>query len=410
MCGAWGSLSLLTTAVYFLDKSSEWQEDRPNHGKCRNRNMPISRLNGSPHSKEIAHMGTLLEQYRIADFLEWHSKKALVLNPDFQRSRVWTPAARIFLIDTILRQLPIPKIYIRTRVDLTTKGTVREVVDGQQRLRAIIDFANDKIVLSRRAAEFQGLTYSSLPDDLKETFLSYPIAVGQLLNASNEDVLEVFARLNSYSVPLNAPEKRHAKYSGEFKWAVRAAAQRWAVLWDQYEVISVRERVRMMDDSLIAEMLGVLLEGVRDGGQKRIDRLYETHDKTFEPDAGVVAALDSQLQWIVQNLAEPLKGTAAMSGPHFLLLYAAVSHVRHGIPPGELDPGLLHKRGDELTDTKAVIANCSTLANIIESPESVKGFEKFWSASKASTQRISSRRDRFPVFLKALRPEQIETE
>src|SRR5690349_19082096 len=88
-------------------------------------------------------MPSILEQYRVSDFLEWHQKKALILNPDFQRGDMWSPAAKTFLIDTILRKLPIPKVYLRTRVDVVSKKSIREVVDGQQRLRAILSFAED---------------------------------------------------------------------------------------------------------------------------------------------------------------------------------------------------------------------------------------------------------------------------
>ena len=88
-------------------------------------------------SKDL--MPSILEQYRISDFVEWHKEKRLNLNPDFQRGSVWSPGARTFLIDTILRQLPVPKVYLRTNIDVATKKTVREVVDGQQRMRAILD-------------------------------------------------------------------------------------------------------------------------------------------------------------------------------------------------------------------------------------------------------------------------------
>lgn len=79
-------------------------------------------------------MATILEQYRVSDFLDWNRQKKLILNPDFQRGSVWTPAARSYLIDTILRELPIPKIYLRTNLDISTKESIREVVDGQQRV------------------------------------------------------------------------------------------------------------------------------------------------------------------------------------------------------------------------------------------------------------------------------------
>ena len=75
-------------------------------------------------------MASILEQYRISDFVEWNEKKQLRINRDFQRGSVWTPAARTYLIDSILRGYPIPKIYLRTIVDTKTKRSMREVVDG----------------------------------------------------------------------------------------------------------------------------------------------------------------------------------------------------------------------------------------------------------------------------------------
>src|SRR5262245_42721892 len=181
---------------------------------------------------------SVLEQYRIADFLNWHAQDALKLNPHFQRRAVWTRAAKVFLIDTILRRFPIPKVFMRTNVNIETHATYREVVDGQQRLRTIIEFAADEWPLTARAGEFNGVTYSELPDDLKERFLTYPIAVEQLVNASDDDVLAMFARLNTYNVALSPAELRHAKYQGEFKWAVHEAAKRWRTLWDDYGVVS----------------------------------------------------------------------------------------------------------------------------------------------------------------------------
>src|SRR5258708_39355957 len=81
-------------------------------------------------------MPSILEQYRISDFVEWNRQKALEINTDFQRGNVWKPAARTMLIDTILRQLPIPKVYLRSQVNVRTQKAVREIVDkGDLRLR-----------------------------------------------------------------------------------------------------------------------------------------------------------------------------------------------------------------------------------------------------------------------------------
>ena len=354
---------------------------------------------------KIKAMASILEQYRISDFLEWESEKRLVLNPDFQRGPVWTATARSYLIDTILRQLPMPKVFLRTNVDIRTKRTVREVVDGQQRLKAILDFANDKFILSNRSEQFAGSRYSTLNPDLQEIFLSYAIAVDQLLNATNDDVLEVFARLNSYSVPLNAPEKRHARLQGDFKWAVRNASRKWSILWDKYRIISVRNRVRMMDDSLMAEMFGILIEGVRDGGQPNIDRLYTRYDDNFNTEGPIPQRIDEVLTYFLQNLSNDLEETPILNAPHFLMLFAALAHALYGIPSGDMQEQMPNRIPETLNDLAATQGNLLQLAAVIDADDPVRGFEEFYRASKSSTQRIASRRIRFPVFYRALLPQ-----
>jgi Protein of unknown function DUF262 len=345
-------------------------------------------------------MSSILEQYRISDFLDWKEEKRLILNPDFQRGDVWSPAAKSFLIDTILRKLPIPKVYLRTNVDITTKKSIREVVDGQQRLRAILDFADGKFALSKRASEFAGKKYQTLLPDQQEAFLGYPIAVDQLVNASTDDVLEVFARLNSYTVTLNGPEKRHGKFQGEFKWAIRNASRGWASFWEAFEVLSTRERVRMMDDSLTAEMVGILLEGVRDGGQPKIDSLYKKYDNSF--DLGVITKLYETLKAIQTDFAAGLIGTPVLSPPHLLMLFAALAHILIGIPMGDL-------KGTEMPPRRPLLPlddardNLLQLASVITSEdEPPEPYADFWKASKSSTQRIASRRVRFPMYVDAL--------
>jgi hypothetical protein len=292
-------------------------------------------------------------------------------------------------------------VYLRTRIDVSTKKSVREVVDGQQRLRAILDFAEDKFALSKRASEFSGKRYSDLTEAQQEVFLSYPLAVDQLVNASTDDVLEVFARLNSYTVTLNPPEKRHARYQGDFKWAIRAASRKWAHLWEKYKVLTVRERVRMLDDSLTAEMVGVLLEGVTDGGQPKIDALYKKYDRAF--DAAIIKSLDTTLTFLVSNLAEHLVGTPLLNPPHLLMLFSALASILVGIPAGDLKP-------EEPTHPKAMAKNLDRVrdnllflgAIIDNDAEPAEPYADFWRASRSSTQRIASRRIRFPAYAWAL--------
>lgn len=353
---------------------------------------------------------SILEQYRISDLLEWYDQKKLIINPEFQRRNVWTTAAESFLIDTILRQLPIPKLFIRTKVDLLTRGSIREVVDGQQRLRAIIKFANNTLVLDKRAKEFKGLTYDTLTPELKQVFLSYAIGVEQLINASDDDVLEVFARLNSYTVSLKPAEKRHAGFQGDFKWVVHELASQWNVLWEKYKIVSVRERVRMADDSFMAELFGVLLEGVKDGGEPSIDKLYAIHERTFTDKDPSIDRINELLSFATNEMADALDGPVSRA-PHFLMFFAALAHAKGGIPVGDMEHSLPERNESAATDLKVAIDNIRFLSSIIESDaERARDANllDFWKASTSTTQRISSRRIRMPVYYRALLPIPLE--
>src|SRR5947209_9888087 len=98
--------------------------------------------------------------YSINDFLEWSNSGQLELNPRFQRRSVWTDNARSYLMDTIIRGKPIPKFFIRQKLNPLTRSSIREVVDGQQRLRTILLYLDDGFQISRRHnQQYGGLYY-----------------------------------------------------------------------------------------------------------------------------------------------------------------------------------------------------------------------------------------------------------
>jgi hypothetical protein len=54
---------------------------------------------------------------QVSDIIRWFKDGELIINEVFQRHSVWTTAAKTYLIDTILNELPVPKIYIRSKID-----------------------------------------------------------------------------------------------------------------------------------------------------------------------------------------------------------------------------------------------------------------------------------------------------
>lgn len=342
---------------------------------------------------------SILEQYRIHDFVAWDENKELVLNPHFQRRSVWDPQARTLLIDSILRRMPVPKIYMRTKLDVRTKRSIREVVDGQQRLRAILGFARGEFALTRRAQEFSGKKYEDLDESLQEEFLSYPLAVDSLVNASDTDVLEVFARLNSYTVTLVPAEKRHAKFQGDFKWAVHAAAKDWRVLWEEYEIVSGRDRLRMGDDSLMAEMFGTVMNGVTDGGAPNIERLYETNEPSFESEISTRAQVDQTLRIVTDSFGPMIKDTPLSRAPQFLMLFAAAAALTGKIPQGQLLPQDVAPGSIDFDGARDRLA---LLAEALEEDEPSRQFIRFRDAAVGSTQRIATRSVRYRYYRWAL--------
>jgi hypothetical protein len=202
-----------------------------------------------------------------------------------------------------------------------------------------VEFANDELKLTSKSEEFAGKKYSTLDEEVQQKFLSYAITVEQLLNASDDDVIDIFARLNSYTVALNAAEKRHALYQTSFKFAVRKASQDFRGFIEKYKVFSLRKRFRMADDTFMAETIGVLLDGVKDGGDRYLKILYrKLDDDAFTDDTRTVIAgkLRKVFTYLDAELGRAISGPPLNRHYHLLMLIAAYAHHVFGIPRGDL--------------------------------------------------------------------------
>lgn len=286
-------------------------------------------------------MSSTPQTYTVSDFIEWNTKKQLNLSPDFQRGAVWTPSAKVFLIDTILNDLPMPQVFFRTKIDAATQSMTREVVDGQQRLRAILEFAAGKLKLTSKSPRFKGKTYADLDVGDQEIFLSYKLPCVQLINADNSMVLEIFARLNSYSVKVTPAELRHAEYIEPIKWAIYEASRDWKYLWNELGVVSVRDSVRMKNVSLMAELFMVFDIGFGDGGEPTITKYYKSRktesENYFTP---IRKKTDSVLKEIIDNLENDFSDTPFFDGPNFLVLFAAIAYLKFGFPDSRMTDGI----------------------------------------------------------------------
>jgi len=227
--------------------------------------------------------------YSIADFLEWNEGNLLDLSPKFQRRGVWTRAAKSFLIDTILRGKPMPKVLLTQ--DLIGKKNVRTVVDGQQRIRTILEFVADGFtVLQAHNSDYAGLEFSKLDEDTQGLILQYEIGVDLLYNVSLADMLDIFARINTYSVTLNRQEKLNAKYLGVFKTTAYELGHSYIDYILDGGVLTEKVVSRMGEAQLASDLLVALIGGVQT--IKNIERYYKRYEDCEAAPVEVVSAVD----------------------------------------------------------------------------------------------------------------------
>lgn len=99
----------------------------------------------------------------IAWFQEYYKAGRLELRPPFQRKPVWTNKQRSFLVESILMDVPIPEVYVQ--VTQAEDGTEQYgVVDGQQRLRTILQFVGIESDEDQEGEDINRFALESLPD------------------------------------------------------------------------------------------------------------------------------------------------------------------------------------------------------------------------------------------------------
>ncbi|QLC73836.1 DUF262 domain-containing protein [Pseudomonas sp. LPB0260] len=272
--------------------------------------------------------------YSINDFIEWHENGQLELSPKFQRRSVWTDTARSYLMDTIIDGKPIPKVFIRQKINPQTRKSIREVVDGQQRLRTILSFVKDGFVISKRHNKvYGGLYFSQLDgvdDDIQSQILNYEISVDLLVNMSDPDVLDIFSRLNSYSVTLNEQEKINANHFGPFKRLADNVAHKNNAFWIDNKIVSEQNVLRMHDVQLTADLLIGMVEGVR--SKKQIRKYYEQYEHEFEYDTDDLEARFQSVIDIIKELFDDNFKKREFRRPHvFYSLFMTLYHMQYGV-------------------------------------------------------------------------------
>ncbi|RCH54421.1 DUF262 domain-containing protein [Mucilaginibacter hurinus] len=162
----------------------------------------------------------------------YSEKDQIVVDPEYQRNGgVWTPEKKQLLIDSILNNYDIPKMYFHQfdRKERQATGKSYSIIDGKQRIETIWAFIENKFCLSDDfeyqddiTIRLSGLSYDDISKEYPKIKIKFDSFVLPIIGVQTDDldlIEDMFSRLNE-AVPLNSAEKRNA-FGGDMVTEIR---------------------------------------------------------------------------------------------------------------------------------------------------------------------------------------------
>lgn len=267
--------------------------------------------------------------------ITWFNKafqaNELELKPPFQRNAVWTNAQKSYLLDTVLSGLPIPELYMQDLGD--SEGSENHiVVDGQQRIRAVLDFVQGNFALHGEdvTRSWRGLKFDDLSPDDKKSVFSYKFVVRILPpDLNDDDIRRIFARLNKNVVSLTDQELRNATYWGPFIKTIQRIADD-DPFWSECGVFSANDYRRMLDHEFISELAVAYLHGAQNK-KDRLDYYYRLYEEEFDA-ANELVEVFTKVAFELGRMMTSLDRTRWKKKSDFYTMFLQFAERRDSIP------------------------------------------------------------------------------
>ena len=147
-------------------------------------------------------LNTLVEQ--------WDDQILVV--PPMQREFVWDRGRASRLMESLMLNIPVPPVFLAENEDATF-----DIIDGQQRIHSIVTFMKNEYALYglRMQQELARLRFHQLPQR-EQRFLRSRVIRAIIVGIESHPQMrfEIFRRLNTGAVALNAQEVRNALNQG----------------------------------------------------------------------------------------------------------------------------------------------------------------------------------------------------
>jgi hypothetical protein len=272
----------------------------------------------------------------ISWFRDRYREGNLKIKPPYQRKPVWASRQKCSLVESILLKLPVPEIYVQRST--TPEGeTTYAIVDGQQRIRTVLQFVgsetdpdqleHNKFVLDKLPAlsPLLNKSFADLLDDEKSAFYGYKFAVRYLNTTSEGELRDMFERLNRFLTPLKPQELRNARFTGPFVELTLKLADR--EYWAENRIVTAATIRRMGDVEFVSELVIGALHGPQGGNAADIDAYYtqyEDYEDEF-PGQKEAESLFEESFKTTQSLLPEIKETRWSNKSDFYTLFVGLA-------------------------------------------------------------------------------------
>ena len=221
----------------------------------------------------------------VQDVVYLFENKHLNLSPGFQRDSVWGEKDRQKLIDSIIRNYPLPAIFFYKRIE--NGEIIYDVIDGKQRLETILKYMGKIKKLGfkdtfKAEIEIPGIEgkksidYNSLCLDYSKQHLltAYKLQIIEV-EGSVSDIIDLFIRINSTGKALTPAEKRHAKYYEGSALLIEAKnlGNKYKKYLTDNKIISETQISRMKHHELMCELMVSIHKGCVQNKKQVVDSI-----------------------------------------------------------------------------------------------------------------------------------------
>ncbi len=255
-------------------------------------------------------MSFKLEIWNISELINLYNEDKLNLNPPYQRNAIWSLTSQKLLVDTVKQGMPIPAFFLQEKDNQSF-----EMVDGQQRTRALLGFIKNNF------KDKDENDYS------KGEFDQYKIAVNILVkDLPVEKVREFYVKVNKTGLKLERPELNKAEF---FDTSFLRLVTELSDLkeFKNLELFTPSVKKRMFDRDFVEELVALLLTGENDK-KTAVDQLFKEDvdkEKYIEIEKSFKEIIE-KLDYLNKNMS--ISGTRFKQKNDFYTLFGLIKRIK----------------------------------------------------------------------------------